>query len=259
LPPFGRRREQRLALEGRTGAPYLVPIVLSLCALGAGAWLLSATPSLRGTLGPPEARVRAALGKLTSARLEDVYGHQSGGLAELTALRFGDVTVAVQGEGDAARARVVALAEGQGRVAWRGQVASLGYVGREAFDMRPCPFAGWCSEGEALSELRPVLRLLFRRLDAFDGRDLAAYGRLVAEGYRGPGGKAALLARLAKDLAARPAATLSVTGWQLRIERDQVLAGEDETLTLAGQPPMALRARLTLVREGGRWVIADGL
>ena len=257
MPPFGRRREQRLALEGRTGAPYLAPILLSLVALGAGAWLLQATPSLRGTLGPPEARVRAALGKLTSARLEDVYGHQSGGLAELTELRFGDVTVSVEGD----QARVVALAEGQGRVAWRGQVATLGYVGREAFEMRPCRIAGWCSQGEALSELRPVLRLLFRRLDAFNGRDAAAYGRLVADGYRGPGGKAALLARLARDLdpAAGPAAALAVTAWQLRLERDQVLAGEDETLTLAGGRPQALRARLTLVREGGRWVIADGL
>jgi len=259
LPPFGRRREQRLALEGRTGAPYLVPILLSLAALGGGAWLLQAAPSLRGTLGPPEAQVRAALGKLTSARLEDAYGHRSGGLAELVTLRFNDVTVSVEGAGEAQAARVVALAEGQGRVAWRGKEASLGYVGREAFEMRPCRFAGWCSQGEALAELRPVLRLLFRRLDAFEGRDLGAYARLVAEGYRGPGGKAALLARLAKDLAAQPPATLTVTGWQLRIERDQVLAGEDETLTLAGRGPVALRARLTLVREGGRWVIADGL
>ncbi len=249
------RRERRQALEGRQGAPYLVPIALSLVALAGGWWLLEHRASLAGALEAPEQQVRRALGQLTSARLENVYGHESGGLAELQQLRFADVTVTMDGE----RAAVVAMADGDGRVAWRGQVASLGYVGREAFTMRPCRFAGWCAEGEALSQLRPILRLLFRRVDAFNARDAAAYGRLVADGYQGPGGKAAVLARLAADLAAGPPARLTVTAWQLRVERDGATVGEDEQVTVGGAPPAALRARLRLTREGGRWVIADGL
>lgn len=249
----------RRALEARAGAPYLFPIALSLLALAAGWWLHGAAPTLGGAVAAPEQQVRKALGDLTSARLEDVYGHGSGGLAELQQLRFGDVTVTVEGEGERARAQVVAMAEGSGRLAWRGQVIPLGYVGREAFTMRPCRFAGWCAEGEALGELRPVLRLLFRRLDAFNGRDAAAYGRLVAEGYRGEGGKAALLTRLRRDLGEGPPARLTVTGWQIRVEREEAIVGEDERLEPAGGAPVTLRARLRLVREGGRWVVAEGL
>lgn len=259
MPGSGRRSTLRRALEGRPGAPYLFPVALSLLVLAAGWWLKDAAPSLAGAAAAPDEQVRRALAGLTSARLEDVYGHGAGGLAELQALRFGDVTVAVDGEGAAARARVVAMAEGTGRLAWRDQVVPLAYVGREAFTMRPCRFAGWCAEGEALGELRPVLRLLFRRLDAFNGRDAAAYGRLVAEGYRGEGGRGAVLARLARDLGAGPPATLSVTGWQIRVERDEAIVGEDERLVVGAGPAVALRARLRLVREAGRWVIAEGL
>jgi hypothetical protein len=255
LPGSGRRREIRRALEGRAGAPYLFPILLTLLALAAGWWLKDAAPSLAGAAASPEQQVRRALADLTSARLEDVYGHGAGGLAELQSLRFGDVTVTMEG----ARAQVVAMAEGSGRLAWRGQVIPLGYVGRETFTMRPCRFAGWCAEGEALGELRPVLRLLFRRLDAFNARDAAAYGRLVAEGYRGEGGKAALLRRLARDLGEGPKASLEVTGWQVRVEREEALVGEDERLVVEGGAPVTLRARLRLVREAGRWVIAEGL
>jgi hypothetical protein len=255
LPGFGSRREAQRPFEGRLGAPYLFPIALAVAALAAGWWLKDAAPDLAGAAAAPEQQVRQALASLTTARLEDVYGHGSGGIAELQSLRFGDVTVALDGE----RAQVVAMAEGTGRVGWRGQVISLGYVGREAFTMRACRFAGWCAEGEALGELRPVLRLLFRRLDAFNGRDAAAYGRLVAEGYRGEGGKAAVLARLGRDLAAGPPATLLVTGWQIRVERDEAVVGEDERLTVGSVAPVTLRARLRLVREAGRWVVAEGL
>jgi len=255
LPGSGSRRDIRRALEVRSGAPYLFPLALTLAVLGLGWWLKDAAPGLAGAAASPEQRVRRALADLSSARLEDVYGHGSGGLAELTELRFGDVTVSLAGE----RAQVVAMAEGAGRLAWRGQVISLAYVGREAFTMRPCRFAGWCAEGEALGQLRPVLRLLFRRLDAFNGRDAAAYGRLVAEGYRGEGGKAALLARLTQDLGAGPPARLAVAAWQLRVERDEATVGEDERLALGDAAPVALRARFRLVREGDRWVFAEGL
>jgi hypothetical protein len=256
LPGSGSRRDIRRALEARAGAPYLFPIALSLLVLALGWWLKDAAPGLAGAAAPPEQQVRKALQDLSSARLEDVYGHAAGGLAELTRLRLGDVTVTLEG---AQAARVVAMAEGSGRLAWRDQVISLGYVGREAFTMHPCRFAGWCAEGEALGQLRPVLRLLFRRLDAFNGRDPAAYGRLVAEGYRGEGGKAALLRRLARDLGAGPPAHLSVQAWQIRVERDEARVGEDERLAVGGAAPVPLRARFTLVREGDRWVFADGL
>lgn len=250
------RRARRKALEGGRGAPYLFPIALSVCALAAGWWLKDAAPRLSGALEAPEQQVRRALSQLTSARLENVYGHESGGLAELNRLRFADVTVTLAAPG---RASVLAMAEGDGRVAWRGQVAALGYVGREAFTMRPCQFAGWCAEGEALSQLRPILRLLFRRLDAFNGRDAAAYGRLVAEGYRGPGGKAAVLSRLAADLGGGPPATLRVSAWQVRLDRETATVGEDGAVAVGAGAPVALRARLELVREGDRWVIAGGL
>jgi hypothetical protein len=255
LPGFGSRRAARRALEGRAGAPYLFPALLSLLVLGLGWWFKDSLPALTGAAAAPEQQVRSALAELSSARLEDVYGHGSGGLAELQRLRFGDVTVAVDGE----RAQVVAMADGSGRVAWRGHEAALGYVGREAFTMRRCRFAGWCSEREALAELRPVLRLLFRRVDAFNGREAAAYGRLVAEGYQGEGGRAALLARLARDLGGGPAGALTVTGWQIRVERDEATVGEDERLSVDGAPPVTLRARFRLVREADRWVFADGL
>jgi hypothetical protein len=255
LPGSGSRRDIRRALEVRTGAPYLFPVALALLVLALGWWLKDAAPGLAGAAAAPEQQVRKALRDLTSARLEDAYGHAAGGLAELTQLRFGDVTVTLQGE----RATVVAMAEGSGRLAWRDQVISLAYVGREAFTMRPCRFAGWCAEGEALGQLRPVLRLLFRRLDAFNGRDAAAYGRLVAEGYRGEGGKAALLSRLARDLAGGAPAHLAVQAWQIRVERDEAVVGEDERLAVGGAAPVPLRARFKLVREGDRWVFAEGL
>lgn len=255
MPGSGSRRELRRALEVRAGAPFLFPFVLSVLALALGWWLKDAAPGLAGAAAAPEQQVRKALTDLTSARLEDVYGHGSGGLAELQQLRLADVTVALQGE----RAQVVAMADGSGRVAWRGQVIPLSYLGREAFTMKRCRFAGWCAEAEALGQLRPVLRLLFRRLDAFNGRDAAAYGRLVASRYRGEGGRAAILERLARDLAAEPRATLTVTGWQIRVDRDEAIVGEDERLGVGGAAPVTLRARLRLVREDERWVIAEGL
>jgi hypothetical protein len=255
LAGSGSRKEVRRALDGRAGAPYLVPVLLTGLALAAGWWLKDLAPRLAGQVSPPETQVRSALAQLTSARLEDVYGHASGGLAELQQLHLGDVTVTLEG----GRARVVAMADGSGRVAWRDEVISLGYVGRESFAMRPCSFAGWCAEGEVLAELRPILRLLFRRLDAFNGRDPEAYGRLLAARYQGEGGRAAVLARLRRDLGAGPPAVLAATAWQIRVEREQATVGEDERLTVGGSTPVALRARLTLTREEGRWVVAGGL
>ena len=68
-----------------------------------------------------------------------------------------------------------------------------------------------------------------------------------------------MLLRLGRDLGEGPPAALTVTGWQIRVERDEAIVGEDERLVVGGAAPVTLRARLRLVREAGRWVIAEGL
>jgi hypothetical protein len=50
-----------------------------------------------------------------------------------------------------------------------------------------------------------------------------------------------------------------VTGWQIRVEREEALVVEDGRLQIGDAAPVTLRARLRLVREADRWVIADGL
>jgi hypothetical protein len=252
---FGTRRETGRALGARLGAPYLAPILLALLALAAGLWLRERTPQVAAALAPPEARVKAALAAQRHARIENVYGHQAGGMATLDDVRFGDVLVEVEGE----RARVVAMVQADGRVNWRSHEARLGYVGREAFAMAPCRVAGWCGDGAQFDGLRAVLRLLFRRLDAFNSADAQAYGRLVASDWRGQGARAALLDRLARDLAGQPRARLEVEAWQIRVERDRAVVGEDGRLALGDGPARPLRTRLELTREAGRWVIAAGL
>ena len=95
------------------------------------------------------------------------------------------------------------MADGQGRVAWRGQVA----IARPTWGARSSPcarahFAGWCAEGEALAELRPILPLLFRRLDAQPAATPRPTAGCWPSGYRGAGGGRPWLARLARALAA---------------------------------------------------------
>jgi hypothetical protein len=250
----GRRGLGRL-LQARQGAPFLFPLALVLAVLGAGWWLRDVTPRLAGAAADPETRVRAALARQKSLHLSDVYGFDAGGTLELAPVRFGDLAVTVAGE----RARVVAMVEGDGLIEWRHGRIRIGYVGRETFSMTPCDLGGWCADGRQLAELQRVLPLLFRRIDAFNGRDAAAYGRLVGEGYRGQGGRAAVLAGLARDLGAGPPATLAVTAWQVRAEPGRVLVGEDARVRVGDGPEATLRARLELAEENGRWVIVDGL
>jgi len=230
-------------------------VLLVLLVLAGGWWLLAATPRLAGAVAAPEAQVRAALARQGSLHLADVYGFDAGGTLELAPVRFGDLAITVEG----GRAQVVAMVEGEGIIEWRRGRIRVGYVGRERFSMIPCDLGGWCADGRQLAELKRVLPLLFRRIDAFNARDAAAYGRLVGDGYRGAGGKAAVLAGLARDLGRGPAATLSVTAWQLRVEPGRVLVGEDERVRVGDGPEAALRARLELREENGRWVIIDGL
>jgi hypothetical protein len=251
----GSRRGLGRLLQARLGAPYVFPVLLVVLVLGAGWWLRDATPRLAGAVADPETRVRAALARQRSLHLSDVYGFDAGGTLELEPVRFGDLSVTMEEE----RARVVAMVEGDGVIDWRRGRIRVGYIGREKFSMTPCDIGGWCADGRQLAELRRVLPLLFRRIDAFNARDADAYGRLIGEGYRGAGGRAAVLAQLARDLRRGPAATLTVTAWQLRVEPGRVVVGEDERVRVGAGPEATLRARFELGEENGRWVIVDGL
>lgn len=256
--PFSpRAREARRARAARSGAPYLVPLALAVAAglLLWRYWDRIAGAELAISAAGPETQIREALRHQERAQLADVYGFKSGGTAELVPVRYSDVAVSVEGD----RARVLAVVEAEGRVTWRDRRAALSYVGRESFGMTRCSIALWCGDGEQFARLRGVLTALFRRADAFDGRDADAYGRLVSEDYAGPGGKPALLARLSRDLAAGEPARLRVVGWQVRVERERAEVGEDQEVRAAEGAPERRRARYTLALRDGRWLFVDGL
>jgi hypothetical protein len=247
----------RRARGARVGAPYLVPSALALAAalaLWAGWGRLTAC-TLPAALDSPETQVRTALSHQHRAHLADVYGFRAGGTAELVGVKYGDVAVSTADRA----ARVVAVVEADGRVAWRDEVANLSYVGRERFTMTPCSIALWCGDGDQFARLRGALTLLFRREDAFNARDAAAYGRLVSDAYRERGGKAAVLARIEKDLASGPPARVRILAWQVKIERDGAVVGEDYELRVGDGPARRLRARYELGYEGDRWRIVGGL
>lgn len=255
--PFSpRRRAARRARAAPTGAPYLVPLALAIVAalLLWRYWDRIAGADLAISAAGPETQIREALRHQERAQLEDVYGHRSGGTAVLVPVRYADVAVSVEGD----RASVLAVVQAQGRVTWRDERATLSYVGREAFGMTRCAIALWCGDGQQFARLRGVLTALFRRADAFNGRDAAAHARLVAEGYAGPGGKAELLARLSREAAGAPA-RVRVLGWQVRVERDRAEVGEDQELRVGDGAPERRRARYVLALQDGRWRFVDGL
>lgn len=245
-------------LSRRLGAPVLVPAALALAAAVA-AWAFH--DRLQGigsglSLESPDTQIRRALAAQTRAHLDEVYGFRAGGTAELVPVRFRDVVTSVEGE----RATVVAMLDAEGRVTWRDQAADLSYIGRERFHMRPCRIALWCGEGDQFERLREVLRVLFRRLDAFQARDAAAYAGLVSERYQDRGlDRRGLLDRVAADFRDGPAAAVRVLAWQIRVERDRAEVGEDYRIAVAGRAPARMRALLRLEREGERWVFAGGL
>jgi hypothetical protein len=113
------------------------------------------------------------------------------------------------------RAQVLAVVDADGRVRIGGAEVALGYVGREAFEMERCARAGrWCPAGPALPAL---------------------------------GGVVAALAATPRPEGRRPVA------WQIRIERDRALVGEDAE-GMGGA--RALRITLDLVRDGPGWRLA---
>ena len=250
------RSAERGADRGRLGAPHLVPFVAVAAALVLlwryGGALLE--PGLATAAAGAEAQVKAALASQGRAALDEVYGFQGGGRVTLEPVRFGDVTVSA-GEG---RAEVLAVVEAQGRVTWPRGEASLGYVGREAFAMRPCRSVRWCADGEQFANLRGVLTALFRRADAAAARDVEAAVRLASPAYQGEGGRAALEARLA-SVYREPAVDARVRGWQVRVERERATVGEDLEVAGADGASERRRAVYRLAREDGRWVFVDGL
>ncbi len=252
-----RRSAEERRRAGRLGAPYLVP---TLAAAAAAALLWAGRDRLAAlgarTLESPETQVRRAVANLARAHLEDVYGYRAGGTAELAPARYRDVAVSFDGP----KALVTAQLEAEGHVDWRGTSASIAYLGRERFHLHPCSIALWCAEGEGYDRLRGVLLALFRRQDAFEGRDAGALGQLVSERYRDGGeDRAGALRRLAGALASEPGARVRVVAWQIRADRDEAQAGEDQERTAPGRPPRRARAFYRLVREDGRWRFVGGL
>ncbi len=253
LSRIGVKQEARLA--GGSGAPYLVPGGLALAAAVA-AWLFwGRLASCGASLATPETQIRTALAHQDRAHLDDVYGFHGGGTVELYGVTFGDVAPSVE----RGRATVVAMLSAEGRAVWRDQEAKLAYLGRERFHMKPCSIALWCGEGDQFERLRGVLLALFRRHDAFERRDLAAYEHLLATGYReGPDDRAAVLRRLAGDLS-RAAGRARVLAWQIRVERGAAEVGEDLELATQGGAPRRERRLYRLEREGERWVFVGGI
>jgi len=284
LPRPGSEFRRRRRVSFRSGAPYLVPVLVAgAAALAAWFWraeLLDAGSGL--SLQSAENQIRQALAHQDRAHLEDVYGWKAGGTLELTPVRYSEVVPVVEGE----RATVVAQLDAEGRAVWRDQTAAVSYIGRERFHMKPCKIALWCAEGDQFARLRAVLRTLFRRLDAARAGDAAAQVAMAADDYReGATDRAGLTARLRRD-SASPRPGLRVRAWQIRVDRDGAEVGEDyeeagaeagagrgregETGAGRGREGEAgagrevrdvrpLRARYRLERRGERWVFAAGL
>jgi hypothetical protein len=264
LPPSGSRRgpgrrtstgdlsrigvSERAPLWRGSGAPYLVPASLALAAAVA-AWVFSARFASCGTsLEAPETQIRKALASQNRAHLDDVYGFHAGGTVELSSVRFDDVAPFVE----KGRATVVAMLTAEGRAAWRDQQATLSYIGRERFHMKPCSIALWCAEGDQFERLRGVLLALFRRRDASERHDPAALSRLLSARHppRAPAARAG---------GVEPDAPERVLGWQIRVERDSAEVGEDVEVARAGAEPRRARHVYRLAWEGERWVFVDGV
>ena len=249
----GQRERLRF---GKSGAPYLIPVAL---ALGAAllAWL---TWDRLGSIGAislasPETQVQQALANQKRALLNDVYGFKAGGTAELYPLHFSDVAVSIE----KGRALVVAMLDGEGRVAWRDQQAKLRYLGRERFHMQPCRIALWCGEGDQFERLRGVLQALFRRHDAANAGDGAALARLVSEGYADAGeDRPQVLRRLVGEDGRGSPERTRIVAWQIRVERDRAEVGEEYEIA-SGARTQPARARYTLAWDGDRWTFVAGL
>ncbi len=113
------------------------------------------------------------------------------------------------------RARVLAVVDADGVASLSGGEVRVGYVGREDFEMVRCARARWCATESPVPALAGVV---------------------------------AALAAAPPDPARRPVA------WQIRVERDRAVVGEDAAGPGGASAP---RRTLDLVRDGGRWRLAE--
>jgi hypothetical protein len=109
------------------------------------------------------------------------------------------------------RAKVLAVVDADGKVRLAGGEVALGYVGREALELARCPRARWCP---------------------------------VAEPLPGLAGVVAALAAAPREAGRRP------VGWQIRLERDRAMVGED---AVGPGGDRATRGVLDLSRDGAGW------
>jgi hypothetical protein len=112
------------------------------------------------------------------------------------------------------RARVLAVVDADGRVRLHGREVALGYIGREAFEMERCAATRWCAAGSPLPALTGVV---------------------------------ATLAAAPREPGRRPVA------WQVRVERDHALVGEDAEGPGGTRAPRRL---VELVAEDAGWRLA---
>jgi hypothetical protein len=244
-----------LRASGSAGRSTAGWIAAAAAALLVAAWLLTGgTTTLRSLVESPETGIRRALA--TPVRPEPRAVPGTGATVRIDRVKFADLVITAA----ASRTEVVAVADADGVVAWRGKEVALAYVGRERLAMARCPAAGWCVEGELLPRLAPLLSVLARRADAFADAEAEGYRPLVSDGYRGPeGGKPELLRRLAADFGASPRARFQPRAWQIRIERDSAQVGEDYEIQVGSGEARRLRGRFELRDDGGGWRFTAGL
>lgn len=233
--------------------PLVAGLALGALGLAALGYALGGAERIGRLLESPETGIRRILSEPVRTAPADLPGTTA--TLRVDRIRFADLLISATGPA----AEVVAVADVDGVVAWRGREVAVGYVGRERLRLVRCPGAGWCVDGERLPRLSALLSTLVRRADAFDDADAERYRPLVADDYAAEGGKAALLRRLEGDLAATPRAAFRPLSWQVRIEREGAQVGEDYEIALGGGGARRLRARLELRDEGGRWRITGGL
>ncbi|HTP28824.1 MAG TPA: nuclear transport factor 2 family protein [Anaeromyxobacteraceae bacterium] len=239
-----RSRAWRLIPAGATFATALA------------AWLWwSRVASCAALIQSPEEQIRKGLAGQDHARLDDVCGPHAGGTAELHSMRFDDISPMVEGS----RATVAVMLTANGRVRWREGEARFAYSGRERFHMNPCSLGHWCSDGGQFDRLRGVLLALVRRRDALERGDVEAHAGLLSDHYRDRGeDRLAARHRLARELA-QPLPRPRLLNWQIKIERETALVGEDAESSVQGEAPTRVRRVYRLERQGERWLFAGGV
>lgn len=240
--------------SGSAARPLVAGLALAALGLAAVSWYAAGGGDrIRRLVESPESGIRRVLAEPAGSGPAPIPG--SAATLRIDHVRFSDLLVSAAGAG----AEVVAVADAEGGVAWRGREIPVSFVGRERVRMVRAAAGEWRVDGDRLPRLASLLTVLARRADAFDDADAGRYRPLVADDYAGPGGKEGLLGRLARDLAATPRARFRPISWQVRIERETAQVGEDYEIAVGAAGVRRLRARLDLRDEGGRWRITGGL